>query len=63
MGVSNVGPITRGGWAGRVCIGSSLALGPAGVLARAPQGVDAEALVVVEVPNLAPARTSQSTCR
>ena len=30
IGVSNVGPITGGPWAGRKCIGCSLAVGPGG---------------------------------
>ena len=42
--------LSGGPWAGRPCIGKSLAVGPGGgVLARGPYGVDAEALVVVEV--------------
>jgi predicted amidohydrolase len=50
VGVSNVGLMTGGPWAGRPCIGKSLAVGPGGeVLATGPYGVDAEALVVVEV--------------
>jgi predicted amidohydrolase len=49
VGVSNVGWLTAGPWAGRKCIGSSLAMGPEGVLAQLPYGHDAEALVVVEV--------------
>jgi predicted amidohydrolase len=50
IGVSNVGMMTGGPWAGRPCIGKSLVVGPGGdVLARGPYGVDAEALVVVEV--------------
>ena len=49
VGVSNVGMMTGGPWAGRPCIGKSLAVGPGGdVLAWGPYGVDAEALVVVE---------------
>jgi predicted amidohydrolase len=48
IGVSNVGPITGGPWAGRKCIGCSLAVGPGGkILAEAPYG--AESLVCVEV--------------
>jgi predicted amidohydrolase len=43
VGVSSVGPLTAGPWAGRKCIGSSLAMGPSGVLARGPY--DQEALV------------------
>ena len=54
IGVSNVGMMTGGPWAGRPCIGKSLAVGPGGtVLARGPYGVDAEALVVVDA-ELAP---------
>ena len=50
VSVSNVGPMTAGVWAGRLCIGSSLAVGPDGsILAEGPFGADAEALVVVEV--------------
>jgi predicted amidohydrolase len=49
VGVSNVGRLTGGPWAGRACIGCSLAVGPAGVLARGPYGVAAEAVTVVEV--------------
>jgi predicted amidohydrolase len=50
LGASHVGPLTAGPWAGRLVIGCSLAVGPGGeVLARAPYGVDAEALTVVEV--------------
>jgi predicted amidohydrolase len=50
IGVSNVGLMSGGPWAGRPCIGKSLAVGPGGeILARGPYGVDAEALVVVEV--------------
>jgi predicted amidohydrolase len=50
VGVSNVGPLTAGPWAGRRCIGCSLAVGPGGrILAQGPYGEDAEALVPVEV--------------
>jgi predicted amidohydrolase len=50
VGVSNVGPITGGPWAGRKCIGCSLAVGPGGeVLARGPYGEDAAAVVPVDV--------------
>jgi predicted amidohydrolase len=50
VAVSNVGWLTGGPWEGRKCIGCSLAVGPGGViLAEAPYGVDAEALVVVDV--------------
>jgi predicted amidohydrolase len=48
IGVSNVGPMTGGPWAGRKCIGCSLAVGPGGtVLAEGAYGT--EALVCVEV--------------
>ena len=50
IGVSHVGRLTAGPWAGRKVIGRSLAVGPGGeVLARGPYGEHAEALVVVEV--------------
>jgi predicted amidohydrolase len=50
IGVSNVGWLTSGPWAGRKAIGCSLAVGPGGaVLARGSYGEDAEALIVVEV--------------
>ncbi len=48
IGVSCVGPITSGPWAGRKCCGMSLAMGAGGeVIARGPY--DQQALVVVEV--------------
>lgn len=50
LGVSNVGAITAGPWAGRHCIGCSLAVGPEGnVLARGAYGVNAEDMVVMEI--------------
>src|SRR5262249_16313229 len=50
IGVSNVGWITGGPWAGRKCIGCSLAVGPGGrVLGRGPYGETAEAIIPVEV--------------
>jgi len=50
IGMSNVGPITGGPWAGRSCIGCSLAMGPGGVtLAEGPYGETAETLLCVEV--------------
>jgi predicted amidohydrolase len=55
IGVSNVGRLTAGPWAGRRCIGCSLAVGAGGkVLARGPYGADAEALIVVEADLRAP---------
>jgi predicted amidohydrolase len=50
VGVSSVGPMTGGPWAGRKCVGCSLAVGPGGVvLGRGPYGERAEAVVPVEV--------------
>ena len=50
VGVSNVGWITGGPWAGRKCIGCSLAVGARGkILAKGAYGVDAQQLIVVEV--------------
>jgi predicted amidohydrolase len=57
VGVSNVGAITAGAWAGKVCIGRSLCVGPTGVLARAPYGVSAQSTTVIEIePQVPPAR-------
>jgi hypothetical protein len=51
VGVSNVGWIRSGAWEGRKCIGCSLAMGPGGeTLARGSYGVDAESLIVAEIP-------------
>lgn len=50
VGVSNVGWIAAGPWRGRKCIGCSLVIGPAGeTILQGPYGVDAEALLLVEV--------------
>ena len=50
VGVSNVGWITGGPWAGRKCIGCSLTMGADGVvLAKGAYGVDAQELIVVEL--------------
>lgn len=50
VGVSNVGWITGGPWAGRKCIGCSLTMGADGaVLAKGTYGVDAQELIVVEI--------------
>jgi predicted amidohydrolase len=58
VGVSNVGPITGGPWKGRVCIGSSLAVGAGGeVVARAPFGEHAECLVEVDLELVPPSVT------
>ena len=60
-GVSNVGRITGGPWAGRKCIGCSLAMGASGaVLAEGPYGDQAEAVIPVEVP-LSTARRTTGT--
>lgn len=57
VGVSNVGPITSGPWAGRRCIGNSLAVGAGGqVLAHARHGIDAEQLLVVNIPRASGAK-------
>lgn len=49
-GVSNVGWISDGPWAGRKCIGSSLVVDAAGQpVLRGPYGHDAEAVLVVDV--------------
>lgn len=50
VGVSNVGPVTAGPWAGRRCIGCSLVVGPGGrEVLQGPYGEDAEALLYVDV--------------
>ncbi|MBD3292288.1 MAG: carbon-nitrogen hydrolase family protein [Armatimonadia bacterium] len=50
IGVSNVGPMNAGPWAGRKCIGCSLAVGPGGeILAQAPYGEDAQVLMAAPV--------------
>ncbi len=49
-GCSNVGPITAGPWAGRLCIGNSLVVGRDGeVMARGRYGAAADELVRVEL--------------
>ena len=49
-GVSNVGPIASGAWAGYSCIGSSMLISANGsVVARGPYGSSAEALLVADV--------------
>ena len=49
-GVSNVGWIPAGPWAGRKCIGCSLVVDPAGAPAlRGPYGPEAEALLTLDV--------------
>jgi predicted amidohydrolase len=57
VGVSNVGAMTAGAWAGRICIGRSLCVDSTGVLARAPYGVSAQSITVIEIePQGPPAR-------
>jgi predicted amidohydrolase len=57
-GVSNVGRLEAGPWAGRHCVGCSLLVGPDGEpVARGPYGVEAESLILADiVPAPRPAR-------
>lgn len=49
-GVSNVGPLTAGPWAGRRCIGCSLLVGPDGEpVLKGPYGEEAEAILHADV--------------
>ena len=49
-GVSNVGELTEGPWAGRTCIGSSLVYDPDGrEVLQGPYGADAEAIIYVDI--------------
>jgi predicted amidohydrolase len=49
-GVSNVGPITTGPWAGRKCIGCSMLVGPDGaVVLQGPYGENAETILYAEI--------------
>lgn len=49
-GVSNVGPMTAGPWAGRRCIGNSMLVGPSGEpVVVGPHGERAEAILACEV--------------
>jgi predicted amidohydrolase len=49
-GVSNVGAVTAGPWAGRTCIGASLVFGADGSeVLQGPFGQDAEAIMYVDV--------------
>jgi predicted amidohydrolase len=53
-GVSNVGPIHGGAWAGRKCIGCSLLVGPDGSqVLQGPYGIDAETILYADI-NLEP---------
>ncbi|NLF29419.1 MAG: carbon-nitrogen hydrolase family protein [Planctomycetes bacterium] len=57
VGVSNVGRLADGPWAGRPCIGASRAVGPDGaLLLECAFGPDAEELRTVTVPVVAPDR-------
>jgi predicted amidohydrolase len=50
VGVSNVGPITAGPWAGRKCIGCSLVVAPGGrEVLQGPYGEGAEAVLFVDI--------------
>ncbi|MDZ4820650.1 MAG: carbon-nitrogen hydrolase family protein [Planctomycetota bacterium] len=50
VGVSNVGPIDTGPWAGRRCIGCSYVVAPGGKeILQGPYGIDAEALLTVDI--------------
>lgn len=50
VGVSNVGPVTGGPWAGRRCIGCSLVVAPGGrEVVHGPYGEGAETLLYVDV--------------
>lgn len=56
-GVSNVGDVAAGPWAGWKCIGCSLIVGPEGEAAFGPYGADAETILYVDVePRERPAR-------
>jgi len=49
-GASNVGVISQGEWSGHQCIGCSLVMSPTGEpVVRGPYGVDAAALLFVEI--------------
>lgn len=50
VGVSNVGAIEVGPWAGRKCIGCSLVVDPSGEeVLQGPYGVDAETILYVDI--------------
>jgi len=50
VGVSNVGRISAGPWAGRKCIGCSLVIGPDGrEVLQGPYGVDAETILYIDI--------------
>lgn len=63
VGVSNVGPVATGEWAGWSCIGRSLATDSGGeILAKGSYGVDADELLLVDLELLdrAPASSSRA---
>lgn len=49
VGVSNVGWIPDGPWAGRKCIGCSLLMGPDGIVAEGPYGPEAETIIAADL--------------
>jgi predicted amidohydrolase len=50
VGVSNVGPVPMGPWAGWKCIGCSLIVGPDGSeVLQGPYGVDAETILYADI--------------
>lgn len=50
VGVSNVGPVTSGAWAGYACIGASIAMASDGsVVARGPFGSTASDLIIADL--------------
>lgn len=51
VGVSNVGTLDAGAWAGRRCIGCSMVVGPDGrVAVEAPYGEEADTIVLAGIP-------------
>ena len=61
VGVSNVGPVVQGAWAGWTCIGSSIAMAPDGTqIVQGPYGEKAETILYLEVkPEPRPARGNE----
>ncbi len=56
-GASNVGRVSEGEWSGHPCIGCSLVMNPDGKPAlRGPYGVDADALLLVDIELTSPPR-------
>jgi predicted amidohydrolase len=64
-GTSNVGPITAGPWAGRICIGCSLLVGSNGQqVLMGPYGVDADTILYADIQPVArPAQGDGWACR